>query len=38
MSGVMVAVAELGVRVTGSDDEHTYGSARHWLAKLSSGR
>jgi UDP-N-acetylmuramate: L-alanyl-gamma-D-glutamyl-meso-diaminopimelate ligase len=33
MSGVMVAVAELGVRVTGSDEEHTYGSARHWLAK-----
>ena len=38
MSGVMAAVAELGVRVTGSDEEHTYGSARHWLAKLSSGR
>jgi UDP-N-acetylmuramate: L-alanyl-gamma-D-glutamyl-meso-diaminopimelate ligase len=33
MSGVMVAVAELGVRVTGSDDENTYGSARYWLAK-----
>ena len=33
MSGVIVAVAELGVRVTGSDDENTYGSARYWLAK-----
>ena len=33
MAGVMVAVANLGVRVTGSDVENTYGSTRHWLAK-----
>src|SRR5690242_381303 len=33
MSGVIAAVADLGVRVTGSDDEDTYGSARQWLAK-----
>ena len=33
MSGVMAAIAGLGVRVTGSDDENTYGSARQWLAK-----
>lgn len=33
MCGVMAAVAALGVRVTGSDDENTYGSARAWLAE-----
>ena len=33
MSGVMVAVADLGVCVTGSDDENTYGSTRHWLSE-----
>ena len=33
MSGVMAAVADLGVRVTGSDNENTYGSTRRWLAK-----
>jgi UDP-N-acetylmuramate: L-alanyl-gamma-D-glutamyl-meso-diaminopimelate ligase len=33
MSGVIAAVADLGVRVTGSDGEDIYGSARQWLAK-----
>lgn len=33
MSGVVAAVADLGVYVTGSDSENTYGSARRWLAK-----
>jgi UDP-N-acetylmuramate: L-alanyl-gamma-D-glutamyl-meso-diaminopimelate ligase len=33
MSGVMAAVADLGVPVTGSDNENTYGSVRRWLAK-----
>ncbi|MEO6824307.1 MAG: Mur ligase domain-containing protein [Nitrosospira sp.] len=33
MSGVMAAVANRGVRVTGSDEENTYGPTRHWLAK-----
>jgi len=33
MSGVMVAIANRGVRVTGSDEENTYGPTRHWLAK-----
>ena len=32
MCGVMAAVAVLGVRVTGSDSEDAYGSARAWLA------
>lgn len=33
MSGVMAAVADLGMLVTGSDNENTYGSVRRWLAK-----
>ncbi|HET7061616.1 MAG TPA: Mur ligase domain-containing protein [Nitrosospira sp.] len=33
MSGVMAAVADLGVPVTGSDNENTYGSIRRWLEK-----
>ena len=33
MSGVMAAIADLGVRVTGSDDENTYGSTRHLVGK-----
>src|SRR3569623_1645803 len=33
MSGVMAAVADLGVLVTGSDNENTYGSTRRWLAE-----
>jgi UDP-N-acetylmuramate: L-alanyl-gamma-D-glutamyl-meso-diaminopimelate ligase len=33
MCGVMAAVAALGVRVTGSDHAHAYGSSRAWLAE-----